>query len=100
MIQQLLQKIYTAIAKYNSITQYQIQFESIEAQKVIDSNCNAICFVSNFNNTLPVLVNGIPLYPGTAINISGNNNEKDITKYRIDMPAGNQEIIIIRKINQ
>jgi len=87
------------LRKYNRVTKYENSFETINQKKVIESNCNAICFVSPATNTQTVFINGWPLAAGTNICLNGNTNEIDKTKYTVDMPNGNQQILIIRKIN-
>jgi hypothetical protein len=91
--------ILKELRKLTKSVNYENSFETINEKRVIESNCNAICFVSPSNNTQIVFINGWPLYPATNICLNGNSNEIDKTKYTVDMPNGNQQILIIRKIN-
>jgi hypothetical protein len=95
----IFELILSEIRRFNKITSYENSFETIRAQKVIESNCNAIVFVSPSTNTAEVLINGWPLAVGATLSLNGNTNEIDRTKYKVDMPNGNQTILIIRKIN-
>lgn len=61
----------------------------------VDSNCADIIF---FNGALlPVFVDGFPIAPGATLEISGNENEINVSKYKLSFGAGNTGIVYVTR---
>lgn len=77
--------------------QYIIETENIPTtQTEIRSDCNAITFINQ--GTADVLINNFTLQAGATLEIAGNEDEIDVTKYRISWGAASGPVYVLRKL--
>lgn len=60
---------------------YRTEFLQYTSDDTIQSNCNAIAFINS--GAIPVTIDKFVLAPGASLSIDGNEQEKNITSYRI-----------------
>lgn len=75
---------------------YSTEFLQYTTDDKIISNCNSIAFINAGAAT--VTIDKFDLLPGASLSIDGNENEKNITTYRITFNgATNGVLTVIRK---
>ncbi len=75
---------------------YSTEFLQYNADFTIISNCNSIAFING--GTVPVTIDKFVLAPGAALAIDGNENELNVSTYRITFAgATNGVLTVIRK---
>ena len=75
---------------------YRTEFLQYTSDDTIISNCNSIAFINN--GAVSVTIDKFVLAPGAALAIDGNENEINITSYRITFGgATNGVLTVIRK---
>jgi len=81
------------------LQKYRIEVISVSENKSITANCNAIQFINVTN--VPVKVQNI-LLPNqyNQISFAGNQNEVDVTEYKIDFGVATTGLLqVIKKVN-
>lgn len=61
----------------------------------VDSQCIDILFYNNASGT--VYINGFPLAVGASLEISGNEGELNVTKYKISFAGSTGAVIVNRR---
>ena len=80
------------MSKRNFITQTQ-SYDSSNTD--VDSNCADILF---FNDTLAtVFVDGFPIAAGGSLSIESNEDETNVTKYKISFGSGNTGLVYVTR---
>lgn len=75
---------------------YSTEFLQYNSDSTIISNCNSIAFING--GTVPVTIDKFVLAAGAALAIDGNENELNVTTYRITFGgATNGLLTVIRK---
>jgi len=81
------------MSKRNYITEVQAYDET---QLDVDSNCNTIMFSVATVST--VFINGFPVATGGVLFIDGNEDETNVTRYRLAFGTGNTgQVFVMRK---
>lgn len=81
----------------NKLIEYSENFETINNQMPLRSNCNSMTVVNT--GTATAAINAIPILPNQQYVIQGNENEINTTTYLLSFTtAGTQQVIVIRKI--
>jgi hypothetical protein len=78
---------------------YTISIATYQIDTQVISNCSDITFI-NQGSTVCILNGQFNLAAGTSLSISAQNNEIDITQYRLDFPNGtiaNNNVTVIKK---
>ena len=87
--------------KLNNLTKFKIDINQYSENILISSKSNAITFLNV--GTTNVLINNVTLVPGSNLAIQGNENEIDITEYRLDFgtntAASGNLVQVIKKLN-
>lgn len=79
------------------LIEYREEFELINQTKEIIANCNSINIINI--GTATAIVNGVEIAAGDQYYAQGNENEYNVTRYRISFTGvGTEQIYIIRKI--
>jgi hypothetical protein len=66
-----------------------------ETQLDVDSFCNDIIFYNQASGT--IYVNGFPVAVGANYAINGNNDEINVTKYKLSFAGGTGSVYVTRK---
>jgi len=75
------------------------EFQLINVPSEIRSHCNQLTIINI--GTATAVLNGVDIAPGDQYISPGNENEFNITNYRLSFSgAGTQIVMIIRKIYQ
>ncbi len=75
---------------------YRTEFLQYTTDDTIISNCNSIAFING--GTVTVTIDKFELLAGASLSIDGNENEKNLTTYRITFAgATNGVLTVIRK---
>lgn len=78
---------------------YTINIATYQIGTQIISNCSDITFINQ--GLTPCQINGqFILAPGSSLSITAQNNELDVTQYRIDFPSAstvNNNVTVIKK---
>jgi hypothetical protein len=75
---------------------YSTEFLQYNADSTIYSNCNSIAFINS--GTVAVTIDKFVLAAGASLAIDGNENEQNVTSYRITFGgATNGVLTVIRK---
>jgi hypothetical protein len=77
---------------------FTINTQVVTENGVVESNCNAITFKNTGAAT--VYVKGVPLVTGEPMEVTGNDDEMDITQYDIRFGSGAAQLIVLRKTYQ
>lgn len=73
------------------------EFELVNQTKEIKSNCNSINIINI--GTATASINGIDILPTEQYYVQGNENEVNVTRYRIAFSGvGTEQVQVIRKI--
>lgn len=73
------------------------KFELVNTPQEIISDCNSLTIVNT--GTVNAVVNGLEFTPGSQYYSPGNESEFNTTRYRLSFTAaGNQQVLVIRKI--
>lgn len=76
---------------------YYEKFELVNTPQEIISDCNSLTIVNT--GTVNAVVNGLEFTPGSQYYAPGNESEFNTTRYRLSFTAaGNQQVLVIRKI--
>jgi hypothetical protein len=79
------------------LTQFFEYFQLYNTPQEVRSECNAITVV-NIGTTTAIL-DGLEIAPGAQYVSTGNENEINMTRYRLSFTgAGNDIVLVIRKI--
>jgi hypothetical protein len=74
-------------------------FQLINVPKEVVSNCNQLTVINT--GTASAVLNGLVITPGSQYVSPGNENELNLTRYRLSFTGvGSNEVLIIRKIYQ
>ena len=74
-------------------------FKLINTPQEVQSNCNQLTVLNTGAAT--AVLNGVNIAPGDQYISPGNENELNITRYRLAFTGvGSNEVIVIRKIYQ
>ena len=74
-------------------------FQLVNVPKEVVSNCNQLTVLNT--GTATAVLNGVNIAPGDQYISPGNENELNITRYRLAFTGvGSNEVIVIRKIYQ
>jgi len=73
------------------------KFELVNTPQEIISDCNSLTIVNT--GTVNAVVNGLEIAPAAQYYAPGNESEFNTTRYRLSFTAaGNQQVLVIRKI--
>lgn len=74
-------------------------FQLINVPKEVVSNCNSLTVINT--GTASAVLNGVIILPGSQYISLGNENEYNLTRYRLAFTGGGtNEVLVIRKIYQ
>jgi hypothetical protein len=74
-------------------------FQLINVPKEVVSNCNQLTVLNT--GTATAVLNGVNIAPGDQYISPGNENELNLTRYRLAFTGvGTNEVLVIRKIYQ
>lgn len=81
----------------NKLINFREEFELVNQTKEIIANCNSINIINI--GTATAVVNGVEIAAGDQYYSQGNENEYNVTRYRISFTgAGTEQVNVIRKI--
>lgn len=73
------------------------KFELVNTPQEIIADCNSLTIVNT--GTVNAVVNGLEIAPAAQYYAPGNESEFNSTRYRLSFTAaGNQQVLVIRKI--
>ena len=74
-------------------------FQLVNVPKEVVSNCNQLTVLNT--GTATAVLNGVNILPGDQYISPGNENELNLTRYRLAFSGiGTNEVLVIRKIYQ
>jgi hypothetical protein len=74
-------------------------FQLVNVPKEVVSNCNQLTVINTGGAT--AVLNGVNIAPGDQYISPGNENELNLTRYRLAFTGvGTNEVLVIRKIYQ
>jgi hypothetical protein len=74
-------------------------FQLINVPKEVVSNCNQLTVINTGGAS--AVLNGVVITPGSQYVSPGNENELNLTRYRLSFTGvGTNEVLVIRKIYQ
>ena len=74
-------------------------FQLVNVPKEVVSNCNQLTVINT--GTATAVLNGVNIAPGDQYISPGNENELNLTRYRLAFTGvGTNEVLVIRKIYQ
>ena len=74
-------------------------FQLVNVPKEVVSNCNQLTVINT--GTASAVLNGVVITPGSQYVSVGNENELNLTRYRLAFTGvGTNEVLVIRKIYQ
>jgi hypothetical protein len=74
-------------------------FQLVNVPKEVVSNCNQLTVLNT--GTATAVLNGVNIAPGDQYISPGNENELNLTRYRLAFTGvGTNEVLVIRKIYQ
>jgi hypothetical protein len=74
-------------------------FKLINSQQEVRSECNQLTVLNT--GTATAVLNGVELLPGDQYISPGNENELNLTRYRLSFAGvGTNQVVVIRKIYQ
>jgi hypothetical protein len=74
-------------------------FQLVNVPKEVVSNCNQLTVLNT--GTATAVLNGVNILPGDQYISPGNENELNLTRYRLAFTGvGTNEVLVIRKIYQ
>jgi hypothetical protein len=74
-------------------------FQLVNVPKEVVSNCNQLTVLNT--GTASAVLNGLVITPGSQYVSPGNENEFNLTRYRLSFTGvGTNEVLVIRKIYQ
>jgi hypothetical protein len=74
-------------------------FQLVNVPKEVVSNCNQLTVLNT--GTATAVLNGLDIAPGDQYISPGNENELNLTRYRLAFTGvGTNEVLVIRKIYQ
>jgi hypothetical protein len=74
-------------------------FQLVNVPKEVISNCNQLTVINT--GTATAVLNGLDIAPGDQYISPGNENELNLTRYRLAFTGvGTNEVLVIRKIYQ
>jgi hypothetical protein len=74
-------------------------FKLINQPQEIRSECNQLTVINT--GTATAVLNGLEIAPGDQYVSPGNENELNLTRYRLSFTGGgNEQVLVIRKIYQ
>jgi len=77
--------------------EYYEKFELVNTPQEIISDCNSLTIVNT--GSVTAVVNGLEIAPAAQYYAPGNETEFNTTRYRLSFTAaGNQQVLVIRKI--
>lgn len=80
-----------------SLQKFIEEYQTYNTPSEIRSECNAITFINTGTSNLQI--NGVDLIPGAQLISEGNENEYNVTRYRLSFSGGGNEICtVIRKV--
>ena len=72
-------------------------FQLVNVPKEVVSNCNQLTVINT--GTASAVLNGVVITPGSQYVSVGNENELNLTRYRLAFTGvGTNEVLVIRKI--
>ena len=74
---------------------YRVDIIQYNENNRIDSLCNEIAFINT--GTTNMFIKKYLIVPGQSLNISGNNDEIDITAYDLSFTGGVGNCTVVRK---
>jgi hypothetical protein len=79
------------------MTQFYEYFQLVNSPQEIKSECNSITIVNT--GTATAIVEGLQIAPNAQYYSPGNENEINMTRYRLSFTGGGTEqVLVIRKI--
>lgn len=79
------------------LTQYYEYFQLYNQPQEIRSECNSITIINT--GTATAILDGLEIAPGGQYYAPGNENEINMTRYRLSFSgAGTEIVLVIRKI--
>jgi len=74
-------------------------FKLINTPQEVRSECNSLTVINT--GTATAVLNGVEILPGNQYISLGNENEYNLTRYRLSFTGvGTNEVVVIRKIYQ
>ena len=74
-------------------------FQLVNVPKEVVSNCNQLTVINT--GTASAVLNGVVITPGSQYVSVGNENELNLTRYRLAFTGvGTNEVLVIRKVYQ
>lgn len=74
-------------------------FKLINQPQEVRSDCNQLTVINT--GTATAVLNGLEIAPGDQYVSPGNENELNLTRYRLSFTGiGNEQVLVIRKIYQ
>jgi hypothetical protein len=74
-------------------------FQLVNVPKEVVSNCNQLTVINT--GTATAVLNGLDIAPGDQYISPGNENELNLTRYRLAFTGiGTNQVLVIRKIYQ
>lgn len=74
-------------------------FKLVNTPQEIRSECNSLTVINT--GTATAIINGVQFAPGDQYVSLGNENELNLTRYRLSFTGvGTNEVLVIRKIYQ
>jgi len=77
---------------------YNIDVQVYTKNQNVISNCNAITFINPASSGVDFTVNNIPVTSGSELEISGLEDETDVTPYVINFGTNNGTCIVVKKV--
>ena len=79
------------------MTQFYEYFQLVNSPQEIKSECNSLTIVNT--GTATAIVEGLQILPNTQYYAPGNENEINMTRYRLSFTGvGTEQVLVIRKI--
>lgn len=76
---------------------YYEDFQLINSPQEVKSDCNAVTVINT--GTATAVLNGVEIIAGAQYVNLGNENEFNVTRYRLSFTgAGTEQVLVIRKI--
>jgi hypothetical protein len=76
---------------------YYEDFQLINSPQEVKSDCNAVTVLNT--GTATAILNGVEIIPGAQYVNLGNENEFNVTRYRLSFTGvGTEQVLVIRKI--